>query len=142
MRIEKVDLHGLALEEALEKASHNLEWCLKNGVDVLDIIHGKGHHSSRSFSVIKKEVRIMLKGNSNIPACGYKIIYGESNLPVALAYDEGHTLIVARGLENQYLGGKKEQEKNQSVFSAQGKKERKLQKSQRAAKRNRPRPSR
>lgn len=139
MKVERVDLHGLSLEEALEKASRNLDWCLKNGIDVLDINHGKGHHSSRSFSVIKKEIRIMLKGNSNIQDNGYKIIYGESDLPIALTYDEGHTLVVARGLENQYLGGKREQQKNQVVFSAQGKKERKLHKSQKAAKSKRSR---
>ncbi len=135
MRLEKVDLHGLALEEALEKARSNLNWCIKNEVEVLDIIHGKGHHSSRSFSVVKKEIRKMLDGEPLLKQYGYRVVLGESDFPVALTFDEGHTLVVKRGLEKQYIGGKKQQEKNQRIFSGEGKKQRKEQKNLNAQKR-------
>jgi len=54
VKTETLDLHGLALDEALIKSQNNLRWCLEHGVDVLDINHGKGLHSERSFSVIKR----------------------------------------------------------------------------------------
>ncbi|MBC7076465.1 MAG: Smr/MutS family protein [Syntrophomonadaceae bacterium] len=123
-----MNLHGLSLEEALLKTKKNLEWCLKHGVDVLDLNHGKGHHSSRNFSVLKKEIRKMLREDPSIKTCGYKIIYGESDFPIALTFDEGHTLVVARGKENEYIGGRKQQEKNRAVFSREARKKRKLQK--------------
>lgn len=135
MKIETVDLHGLRLPEALEKVEKNLDWCLKNNVAVIDIIHGKGYHSSRNFSVIKKEIRKLLKENPRLKDEGYAVIYGESDLPIALAFDEGHTLIVARGLENEYIGGRKEVEKNLAVFSKEGKQKRKIAKEIRAQKR-------
>lgn len=135
MKIESLDLHGLNLQEALEKAEKNLNWCIKNNVAVLDIIHGKGYHSSRSFSVIKKEIRKSLKENPLIKDNGYRVIYGESDLPIALTFDEGHTLIVARGLENEYIGGHKEVEKNLAVFSKEGKQKRKTAKEINAQKR-------
>ncbi len=139
MKIEKIDLHGLALEEALEKTRGNLNWCLRNEIDVLDIIHGKGHHSSRNFSVIKKEIRKMLDDSTAIAENAYKIVPGESELPIALTYDEGHTLVVKRGLERQYIGGKKQQEKNQLIYSSEGKKQRKEQKTINAQKRKKTR---
>ena len=97
-------------------------------MDVLDLNHGKGYHSSRNFSVLKQELRRMLKSEPSLKEFGYKVVYGESNLPVALAYDEGHTLIVARGKEKEYIGGRKEQEKKQRIFSPEGQQERKLRK--------------
>ncbi len=139
MKIEKIDLHGLSLEEAMEKARGNLNWCIKNEVDVLDIIHGKGHHSSRNFSVIKKEVRKMVGDLPEVQENGYKIVPGESDLPIALTFDDGHTLLVKRGLEKQFVGGKKQQEKNQRIFSNEGKKQRKEQKGINAQKRRKPR---
>lgn len=137
MKVEKIDLHNLSLEEALRKVEINLHWCIDNGVDVIDIIHGKGHHSNFNFSVIKKEVRQILKNDMSLRESGYRVILGESNSPVALAYDEGHTLIVIKGGENNYIGGAKEQQKNRIVFSEEGKRIRKEQKSRSAAKRKR-----
>ncbi len=128
MRVQSLNLHGLSLEEAQQKTRQNLSWCMQNGVDVLDLNHGKGYHSSRNFSVLKQELRRMLKSEPSLKEFGYKVVYGESNLPVALAYDEGHTLIVARGKEKEYIGGRKEQEKKQRVFSPEGQQERKLRK--------------
>jgi len=128
MRVQSLNLHGLSLEEAQQKTRQNLSWCMQNGVDVLDLNHGKGYHSSRNFSVLKQELRRMLKSEPSLKEFGYKVVYGESNLPVALAYDEGHTLIVARGKEKEYIGGRKEQEKKQRIFSPEGQQERKLRK--------------
>ena len=135
MKVEKIDLHNVNLEEALRKVEINLQWCINNSVEVIDIIHGKGHHSNLNFSVIKKEVRQLLKNDAHLRECGYKIIFGESSAPVALAYDEGHTLIVAKGSENNYIGGTKAQQKNRIVFSEEGKKIRKEQKARNADKR-------
>ena len=128
MKIQSLNLHGLNLEEARQKTQQSLSWCIQNGVDVLDINHGKGYHSDRSFSVLKQELRKMLKTEPSLQEFGYRIIYGESNLPVALTYDEGHTLIVARGKEKEFIGGKKRQIKNQQIFSPEGRQERKLRK--------------
>ena len=128
MRVQSLNLHGLSLEEAQQKTRQNLSWCMQNGVDVLDLNHGKGYHSSRNFSVLKQELRRMLKSEPSLKEFGYKVVYGESNLPVALTYDEGHTLIVARGKEKEYIGGRKEQEKKQRIFSPEGQQERKLRK--------------
>lgn len=137
MRIENLDLHGLSVTEALEKTQQNLTWCLANGVDVIDINHGKGYHSSRNFSVVKSEVRKMLKGNIPIKESGYKVVYGESDLPLCLTFDEGHTLIVRRGLEHEYLGGIRQQERNKQVFSQEGRQDRKAAKVRNAQQRKR-----
>ena len=101
MKVQSLNLHGLSLEEARLKTRQNLSWCMQNGVDVLDLNHGKGFHSSRNFSVLKQELRRMLKSDPALKEFDYKVVYGESDLPVALAYDEGHTLIVARGKEKE-----------------------------------------
>ncbi|MGR6835483.1 Smr/MutS family protein [Syntrophomonas erecta] len=137
MKIEKIDLHGLNLEEARLRLEKNLAWCMKNQVDVLDINHGKGHHSERGFSVIKKEVRNTLQSHSKLKEMGYRIVYGESSLPVALTYDEGHTLVVKKGQENKYLGGSHQQQKNWEVFSDEARRKRKQDKKIRAQKQNR-----
>ncbi|MGI6452316.1 MAG: Smr/MutS family protein [Syntrophomonadaceae bacterium] len=135
VKIETVDLHGLSVEEALEKTRINLKWCLEHGVDVLDINHGKGFHSIRNFSVIKQEVRKMLKNEASIREAGYKVIYGEYNLPITLSYDEGHTLVVAKDAINSYIGGAKQQAKNWAIFSTSGRKQRKAQKNFNSSKR-------
>ena len=135
MKLEKVDLHSLSLDEALEKARINLNWCIKNGVEVLDIIHGKGYHSSRNFSVIKKEIRKYLNENASLKEAGYRVVPGESNLPVALTFDEGHTLVVMKGWEKEYMGGRKQQDKSRLIYSDEGRKRRKEQKSLNAQKR-------
>lgn len=126
-----MDLHGMSLEEALDKAKNNLRWCLQHGVEVLDINHGKGHHSDRNFSVLKQEIRRWLKNEGMLAEYGYKVVYGESDLPVALGYDEGHTLVVARGRENEYIGGQKQQARNAILFSPEGKQLRRMQKKNR-----------
>jgi len=137
MKLEKIDLHNLNREEAWHKVEINLRWCIDNGVDVIDIIHGKGHHSQYSFSVIKQDVRQKLKSEASLRESGYKVIPGESSLPVALTFDEGHTLIVIKGEENNYIGSAKTQQKNQIVFSEEGKKIRKEQKTHHAEKHKR-----
>ncbi|NLJ71441.1 MAG: hypothetical protein GX333_00330 [Syntrophomonadaceae bacterium] len=137
MKIESLNLHGISLEEALQKLETNLNWCIKHSVEVLDINHGKGLHSNRNFSVIKSEVRKLLKSNHLIKENNYIIVWGESNLPIALTYDEGHTLIVKKGIENSYIGGKKQIEKNYRIFSDEGKKQRKMNKNINRRKRSR-----
>lgn len=137
MKVEHLDLHGLNVHEAMEKTKRNLEWCMNHGVDVLDINHGKGHHSDRGFSVIKKEIRKMLRQDEFLKENGYKIVYGESNLPVALSFDEGHTLVVIAGIEKEYLGDRRQQEKNRQLYSDEARKNRKRYKTQKAAKRKR-----
>lgn len=129
MKVEVLNLHGLNLNEAREKTLQNINWAIKHGVDVLVINHGKGHHSSSGFSVIKTEIRKILKEDNSLRENGYRVIYGESDLPIALTYNEGNTLIVARGMESYYIGGRVQQEKNQRIFSEEGKRDRKAQKS-------------
>lgn len=133
--METLDLHGLGLNEALEKTRNSLQWCLDHEVDILDINHGKGHHSERNFSVIKTEVRKLLKTLPEIKAAGYKVVYGESDFPVCLTFDAGHTLVVAKGLEQQYLGGKKVQEKNRQIYSDEARRHRKAAKERNARQR-------
>ncbi len=137
MKVESLDLHGLSLEEAIQKTEVNIKWCINHQVEVLDIIHGKGFHSNRNFSVIKQEIRRLVKNNPFIKEAGYIVVPGESNLPVALASDEGHTLIVQKGCEKKHIGGQKQVEKNYQVFSAEGKMSRKIAKKNNSPKRNR-----
>jgi hypothetical protein len=139
VKLERVDLHGLSLDEAMEKARINLNWCISNGVEVLDIIHGKGYHSNRNFSVIKKEIRKYLNEDFVLKEAGYRVIPGESDFPVALTFDEGHTLVVLRGREKEYIGGKKQQEKNRLIYSNEGRRQRKEEKNFKARKRNKKR---
>ena len=129
MKVENLNLHGLNLQEAKEKTRQNVAWLFQHGVDLLVINHGKGLHSSNNFAVLKSEIRKFLKEELLLNNAEYLVIYGESDLPIALTYNEGNTLIVARGLETQWLGGKTQQEKNQRVFSEDGKKARKNSKS-------------
>lgn len=135
LRSEHLDLHGLNLAEAMEKLQKSLTWSISHEVEVLDINHGKGHHSNRNFSVIKSEIRKILKESTIIPDNGYKVIYGESSFPVALTFDEGHTLIVRRGCENKYLGDSKQTAKYMEIYSDEGRKKRKLARNQQAYKR-------
>jgi len=134
MKLEKIDLHNLSREEAWRKVEININWCIDHGVDVIDIIHGKGHHSQYNFSVIKQEVRQKLKNDSSLRESGYRVIHGESDFPVALTFDEGHTLLVRKGAENNYIGGTKTRQKNKIIFSEEGKKIRKEQKARNALK--------
>jgi hypothetical protein len=127
LKVEVLDLHGKNLNEAREKTRQSMDWAIKHGVDVLVINHGKGHHSS-GLAVLKTEIRKMLNDDLSLRENGYLVVYGESNLPVALTYDEGNTLIVARGLESEHIGGRARLEKDQRIFSEEGKQERKAQK--------------
>jgi hypothetical protein len=89
------------------------------------------------FSVIKQELRRYLKNSDLLKDSGYRIVPGESDLPIALSFDEGHTLVVKRGLEKEYLGGQRQQQKNQLLFSQQGRQVRKNAKAINSAKRKR-----
>jgi len=133
--MESLNLHGMSLNEALDKTRNSVQWCLDHGVDILDINHGKGYHSERNFSVIKSEVRKLLKNLPEIKAAGYKVVYGEWDLPVCLTFDAGHTLVLIKGLEHQHLGSKKVQEKHRQIYSAEARWERKAAKAKRAQKR-------
>ena len=139
MKIETIELHGLSLQAALGKAKQNIDWAINHGADVIVINHGKGHHSDRNFSVIKREVRKMLKEDSSIAASAYRIVFGESNLPIALTYDEGNTLLVYKGCEGELIGSRTQQEKHKQVFSEEARRERKMAKKLRSEKRPRSR---
>ncbi len=136
MKIETLDLHGLNKMEAKAKLEQNLEWMISHGVDVLVINHGKGRHSS-NFAVLKAEARKFLKDNSALAEAGYLAVYGESDLPIALRYDEGNTLVVARGQEHTYMGGSVQQDKDKRIFSEDGRTERKNSKNMRKMKKYR-----
>jgi len=127
MKVETVDLHGHNLREAKEKVQKNIDWAVRHGVEVLVINHGKGLHSN-GFAVLKAEIRKMLLEDESLRENGFIIVFGESNLPIALTYDEGNTLLVARGLENEYIGGRTEQQKHLRIFSEEGREERKAHK--------------
>lgn len=130
MKIETLDLHGLNVAEAREKTRKNVQWAINHGVEVLVINHGKGHHSG-GFAVLKSEIRKMLKEDPLLREKGYQVILGESDQPIALTYNEGNTLVVVRGLETQYIGGKTQQERNQRIFSDDSRRERKASKRRR-----------
>ena len=134
MKIEDIDLHGLNWEEAKQKLETNVKWCARHEVDVLDINHGKGRHSQHGIGIIKAELRKLLKSGELLSEYGYIMIRGESDLPIALTYDEGHTLLVKPGIENEYTGGRKQQEHNQQVYSAEAKAVRKTAKQMRKRK--------
>ena len=125
LKIETLDLHGLNQSEAKAKIDQNLAWIIRHGIDVLVISHGKGHHSSTNFAVLKAETRKLLKANRALEEAGYLVVYGEADLPIALRYDEGNTLVVARGREQEYMGGSIQQEKDRRIFSEDGRRERK-----------------
>ncbi len=125
LKIETLDLHGLNQSEAKAKIDQNLAWIIRHGIDVLVISHGKGHHSSTNFAVLKAETRKLLKANRDLEEAGYLVVYGEADLPIALRYDEGNTLVVARGREQEYMGGSIQQEKDRRIFSEDGRRERK-----------------
>ena len=135
MKIEAVELHGLDLNSALEKAEKNLQWCLTHGVDVIVFNHGQGHHSSNGLSVIKQELRRALKSHPLVAEYDYKILYGENELPLTLTYNAGQTLVAAPGCAGQFIGSKVQQEKHQIIFSEDGKKMRKQAKLNRSQKR-------
>lgn len=128
MKTETLNLHGLNQSEARMKTEQNLDWMINHGVDVLVINHGKGHHSSNNFAVLKAETRKYLKENRQLAEAGYLVVYGESDLPIALTYDEGITLVVAKGLEHQYMGGRIRQDKNMNIYSPEGRAARKNKK--------------
>jgi len=127
MKVETVDLHGHNLLEAREKVQKNIDWAVRHGVEVLVINHGKGLHSN-GFAVLKAEIRKMLLEDESLRENGFIIVFGESNLPIALTYDEGNTLLVARCLENDYIGGRNQQQKHHRIFSEEGREERKAHK--------------
>lgn len=137
MKVEHIDLHGHNLKEAMEKVSKNIDWCIHNGIPVLVINHGKGHHSQSGFPVLKSEIRKMLKESTALREAGYKVLYGESDFPITLTFNEGQTLIVARGYEKEYIGGQNQQTKNKRIYSKEGKQERKAYKQNKSPKRYR-----
>ena len=136
MKIERLDLHGCNRQTAAEKTEQNLSWMLDHAVDVLIINHGRGHHSSGP-AVLKTELRKRLHADQRLREAGYRIINGESELPIALSCNEGNTLVVRHGLENDWLGDRRQQEKNQIIYSEEGKQRRKSAKQNRAQKRRR-----
>lgn len=128
--MERLNLHGLSREEALERVRAQIRWCVEHGREGVDIIHGKGKHSER-VPVIKQEIRRWLKEEERgLRAEGYEVIYGEDEHPAALDLDEGHTLVVRADMTDEYPGGRKAVSRQETVFSEEGRWRRK------AAKRN------
>ena len=135
MKMETVELHGLDLVSAMEKAEKNLNWCLTHGVEVIVFNHGKGHHSANGLSVIKQELRRRLKGHPLVEEYGYRVLYGENDLPLTLTFNEGQTLVAAPGCADEYIGGRSQQEKNRLIYSEEGRRVRKQAKRDHARKR-------
>lgn len=130
--MDRLDLHGLNVEEALSKTEGQIDWLIKKGTDGLVILHGKGYHSEHRVGVIKQKIRSYLKEiGDRLKMHGYLVIYGESDFPIALEYDAGCTLIVKKGMENEYQGGRKQAAKNHIIYSEEGREMRKQQKRQR-----------
>ncbi|MGE5455013.1 MAG: Smr/MutS family protein [Methylocystaceae bacterium] len=127
--MEKIDLHGLGVEEAMAKVNNQIDWLLHKGGDILVINHGKGHHSDHGIGVLRQKIRVALKEMGPLlKQHGFFVVYGESEYPVALEYDAGCTLIVERGREQDYLGGRQQATRNQAVYSPEGREMRKQQK--------------
>lgn len=141
MKSEILDLHGCNRREALDKLRSSLAWCLDHGVAVLVVNHGRGLHSEHGLSVVKQELRRALKEDPQLSGMireqGYRVVYGESEWPVALAYNEGQTLIVAKGLESEPMGSSRQHEKNQRIYSDEGREQRRWDKKQRQQKSSR-----
>lgn len=55
-----LDLHGLTVERAMAAVQQFLQECLQNGMRVVLIIHGKGHHSHQS-PVLKNKLNHWLR---------------------------------------------------------------------------------
>ncbi|MDO4540110.1 MAG: Smr/MutS family protein [Syntrophomonadaceae bacterium] len=134
MKVERMDLHGCNRIEAAEKTEKNIAWLLAHAVDVLIIDHGRGRHSE-GIAVLKTELRARLRDDARLKQAGYRVVYGESEHPVALGLNDGHTLIVRRGLEQEHIGGRRKQEKDAVIHSHEGKQMRKAAKRQNAQRR-------
>lgn len=55
-----LDLHGMTVEEAMTAVENFLQQCLQEGIRVVLIIHGKGHHSHQS-PILKNKLNNWLR---------------------------------------------------------------------------------
>jgi DNA-nicking Smr family endonuclease len=59
----EIDLHGLRIEEALERVDRFLDESIKNGFRKVLVIHGKGLHSEKGEAVLARAVRLHLENH-------------------------------------------------------------------------------
>lgn len=63
--LTEIDLHGLFVNEAIEKLEDRVIYAINNGVHELDVIVGQGHHSEDGPKI--KPSVVMFAENNNIP---------------------------------------------------------------------------
>lgn len=82
-----LDLHGLTVTDALERADRFLEEAKASGMRKVLIIHGKGIHSRDGDAVLKSAVRAHLRTNP---------LAGEIGIPDRSLGGEGASWVVLR----------------------------------------------
>lgn len=71
MRSEaRIDLHGLTKDEAWTKLEQFVGDCVRRGFKKIEIVHGKGIHSSGSDPVLGPMVKMFIEQNRHLGASG------------------------------------------------------------------------
>lgn len=84
---DRLDLHGLTVEEAKRQADRFLRESYQRGLLKVLIIHGKGHHSERGKGVLKESIRLFLASHP---------LTGETGVPDREEGGEGAVWVTLR----------------------------------------------
>lgn len=138
MKYDEINLHCRSVQEAMEKVQSQLEWMLSHEeLQALVFIHGKGLHSAHGQSRIRTAVRKFFEEKSALlDEKGLRVIRGDEQFPITESFDEGVTLLVRKGREEEHLVNDSRQiERNQVVFTQEGKEKRQYNKKNKKVKR-------
>ena len=67
----RIDLHGLTRDEAWEKLEHFVQNCVVRGLKKIEIVHGKGLHSTGSDPVLGQMVKTFIEQNKHLGTSGH-----------------------------------------------------------------------
>ena len=95
--LEQMDLHGLHLDEAMERVRERLKKLEAGDVASVEIITGAGHHSEGNKARIKPAVEALLKERSS--TLSYEEMGGGGGFKVRLSY--GDTAVLVGGVPVQ-----------------------------------------
>jgi len=84
---ERLDLHGLTVEEARRRADEFLRAAQATGLRKVLIIHGKGNHSEGGRAVLKSSIRDYLASHP---------LTGETGVPDRAQGGEGAVWVILR----------------------------------------------